>query len=132
MICAGGGGVPVTVGADGAITGIEAVIDKDLVSTQLAIELGADALLLLTDVDAAFVDWGSPSARAIRGAGPDPLRRLEFASGSMGPKIEAACRFVESGGKFAAIGALHDAEAVLRGDSGTRIDAQTTALTYWS
>jgi carbamate kinase len=122
VICAGGGGVPVAVDASGVVSGIEAVIDKDLVSTQLAIELAADALLLLTDVEAAFVDWGTPSARPIRRAGPNPLRRLEFASGTMGPKVEAACRFVEEGGRFAAIGALSDAEAVLRGDA--QLDAR--------
>lgn len=132
VICGGGGGVPVAIDERGALSGTEAVVDKDFVSARLALEVEADALLLLTDVDAAFVGWGAPEARAIRRGGPGSLRSLEFERGSMGPKIDAACRFIEEGGRFAAIGALENAGAVMRGDAGTRIDGEARRLTFWS
>jgi carbamate kinase len=96
---------------------------KDLAAALLATALGAEALLLLTDVDAVYAGWGTPAARAIRRAAPGQLRRMTFAPGSMAPKVEAACRFVAAGGGFAAIGALADVEAVLGGAAGTRIVA---------
>jgi carbamate kinase len=120
VVAAGGGGVPVVRTSDGTVTGVEAVIDKDLAAALLARELRADALLLLTDVDAVYDDWGTPQARPIRRAAPAELRRRAFASGSMAPKVEAACRFAEAGG-LAAIGRLEDAAAVLAGDAGTRV-----------
>ncbi len=119
VICVGGGGVPVVVDADRLLRGVEAVIDKDLAAALLARELGADALLLLTDVEAVEADHGGPAARPIRAATPEELRSLELPSGSMGPKAEAACRFVEASGGTAAIAALADAAAALRGDAGT-------------
>jgi len=121
VICAGGGGIPVVQRADGSLIGVEAVIDKDFASALLARELGVDALLMLTDVDAVYRDWGTPAARAIRRAAPQALRRLEFAPGSMGPKVQAACEFVEQTGAKAAIGRLDEAEAILRGEAGTVI-----------
>ena len=121
VICAGGGGIPVVQRADGSLIGVEAVIDKDFASALLARELGVDALLMLTDVDAVYRDWGTPAARAIRRAAPHALRRLDFAAGSMGPKVEAACEFVEQTGAKAAIGRLDEAEAILRGEAGTVI-----------
>jgi carbamate kinase len=118
VICAGGGGIPVAPLPGGALRGVEAVIDKDLTSALLATELGADALLLLTDVDAVYQDW--PDARrAIRHTTPAALRALGLAPGSMGPKAEAACRFVERTRGRAAIGALSDAARVLAGEAGT-------------
>ena len=102
VICAGGGGIPVVQRADGSLIGVEAVIDKDFASALLARELGVDALLMLTDVDAVYRDWGTPAARAIRRAAPQALRRLEFAAGSMAPKVQAACEFVEQTGAKAA------------------------------
>ncbi len=119
VVCGGGGGIPVAFGANDGWCGLEAVIDKDLASALLARELGADALLLLTNVNAAYQDWGTPLATAINTASPTTLRGLEFPRGSMGPKVEAACRFVESGGRLAAIGRMEDAPALLEGRCGT-------------
>jgi len=121
VICAGGGGIPVAADAVGRLHGIEAVIDKDLAAALLARELKADMLLLLTDVDAVYLDWGGPKARALRGTyTPDELRQHAFAPGSMAPKVEAACRFAESGGT-AIIGHLEQAADLLHGTTGTRI-----------
>jgi len=121
VICAGGGGIPVVRREDGSLIGVEAVIDKDLASGLLARELKADALLLLTDVDAVYRDWGTPHARAIRRITPQALRELGFAPGSMGPKVRAACEFVEQTGGMAGIGQLSDALAILDGKAGTVI-----------
>ncbi|GMR13899.1 MAG: carbamate kinase [Gemmatimonadota bacterium] len=119
VICGGGGGIPVVSDKHGTISGVEAVIDKDRTAELLARSLGADALLLLTDVAAVQARWGSPDAESIRMASPSRLRGMDFAAGSMGPKVDAACRFVESGLGFAGIGAIEDAAAILLGDSGT-------------
>lgn len=121
VICAGGGGIPVAVGPAGEVRGVEAVIDKDLAAALLAVELEADALLLLTDVPAVMRDWGTDEAAPIARVTPATLRRMRFAPGSMAPKVEAACRFVEATGALAAIGALESADALLRGDAGTLI-----------
>lgn len=120
-ICAGGGGVPVARRGDGGLEGVEAVIDKDLTSARLAIDLNADALVLLTDVDAVYDGWGTPGARAIRDATPEAIRAHALPAGSMGPKAEAAAWFAERTGHAAFIGSLDDADAILRGASGTRI-----------
>ncbi len=120
VICAGGGGVPVVVNDHGAWSGLEAVIDKDLAAALLARGLGADALLLLTDVEGIYEDWGTPDARLLRRASVDQLRKTAFASGSMAPKVIAACRFVAAGGR-AGIGRLEDASAILDGRAGTLI-----------
>jgi carbamate kinase len=119
VVCAGGGGVPVVVDEAGGVRGVEAVIDKDLAAALLGRLLRFDFLLMLTDVAAVEHDWGTPSARPIRHASATELRAFDFPAGSMAPKVEAACRFVESTGGTAAIGALSDAAAVLRGDVGT-------------
>jgi carbamate kinase len=119
VTCAGGGGIPVVHAGDGGYRGVEAVIDKDLSAAFLASELCADALLLLTDVDAVYQDWGTPAARPVGITSVPALRSLEGAEGSMGPKIDAACRFIERGGSLSAIGALEDAPALLRGVAGT-------------
>ena len=121
VVCAGGGGVPVVADAGGSLHGVEAVIDKDLSAALLAERLGASLLVMLTDVAAVERDWGTPAAQPIRTIGPAGLRALRFAAGSMGPKVDAACRFVEATGGTAAIGSLAEAEAVVRGESGTRI-----------
>jgi carbamate kinase len=118
VVCAGGGGIPVVETADG-LRGVEAVIDKDLSAALLATELAADALLLLTDVDGVYADFGTPDATRIERATPPELRAMALPEGSMGPKVEAACRFVEGGGKLGAIGSLHDAHRLLHGDAGT-------------
>jgi carbamate kinase len=119
VVCAGGGGIPVVTSPTGAVHGLEAVIDKDLAAALLAHQLGADALLLLTDVDAVYLDWGSPRALAVHETRPKELRKHAFSTDSMKPKVEAACRFVEAGGKIAGIGRLEDAAAILEGVRGT-------------
>lgn len=121
VVCAGGGGVPVVVLPSGGIRGVEAVIDKDLATALLARELRADALLLLTDVRAVYRDWHGDRRQPIGETTPAELRALDLEAGSMMPKAEAACRFVEGGGSVAGIGALDDAVAVLAGTSGTRV-----------
>jgi carbamate kinase len=123
VVCAGGGGIPVARTAAGAWLGVEAVVDKDLSTALLASALGADVLLLLTGVDAVYADWPEPARRPISRTGAAHLRALSFEPGSMGPKVEAACRFVEAGGTRAAIGALGDAERLLAGEAGTQITA---------
>lgn len=121
VVCVGGGGIPVTLDDHGRLRGAEAVIDKDLAAALLARELEADALLLLTDVPAVEVSWGAPGARPLGEVTSAELRGLDFEPGSMGPKVEAACRFVEATGAMAGIGALGDAAAILRGERGTRV-----------
>jgi carbamate kinase len=133
VICAGGGGIPVMytdepVVAGRRLTGVEAVIDKDLASAVLASELAADALLIVTDVDAVYSDWGTPDQRAIRRASPQALSDSEFAAGSMGPKVRAACMFVEQTGGMAVIGSIDDTPALLRGEAGTVVATDAAGL----
>ncbi len=119
VVCAGGGGVPVGRDESGELRGVEAVVDKDLTSAVLAEALDADALLVLTDVKHVMHDYGGPDEMPIRRHTPAGLRKLSFAAGSMGPKVDAVCRFVELTGGLAAIGALEDAAAILSGEEGT-------------
>jgi len=119
VICAGGGGVPVVRDGGGSLRGVEAVVDKDRTSAVLAASVKADLLLLLTDVPGVIEDYGTPEARTIGPSSPEELRKLVLPAGSMGPKVEAVCDFVERTGQMAAIGALGDAQAILRGDAGT-------------
>ena len=121
MICSGGGGIPVVRGDDGTLHGAEAVVDKDLAAALLARELDADALLLLTDVDGVEVGFGTPQATPIRHTTAAELRAGSFPAGSMGPKVDAACRFVEATGRRAMIGRLQDAVELLEGTRGTII-----------
>lgn len=121
VVCTGGGGIPVTRDPEAGLRGVEAVVDKDLASALLAEAISADRLLLLTDVDAVDLSFGAPPPRPLRAATPAELRRHPFAPGSMGPKVEAACRFVERTGGEAAIGSLDEADAVLAGEAGTRV-----------
>lgn len=121
VVCAGGGGVPVTADDTGALHGVEAVVDKDLTAALLARAVHADALLLLTDVSAVIDGFGSAGASPVTRATPTELRALRLPAGSMGPKVEAACRFAEATGRLAAIGRLDDAEALLRGTAGTTV-----------
>jgi carbamate kinase len=124
VICAGGGGIPVmytrqTAAAGRRLVGVEAVIDKDLASALLAEDVHADVLAIVTDVDAVYADWGTPDQRAIRRATPEALAGSEFADGSMGPKVRAACAFVEETGGLAVIGSITDTPALVRGEAGT-------------
>jgi carbamate kinase len=119
VICAGGGGAPVLQDGDGRLRGAEAVVDKDLSTALLARDLGADALVILTDVAHVETGYGTDAARPIGRTTPAALRALKFPAGSMGPKVEAACRFVEATGKPAMIGRLDDAADLVRGTRGT-------------
>ncbi|GAB3260286.1 carbamate kinase [Nocardioides dilutus] len=119
VVCAGGGGVPVIRDEAGQLTGVEAVVDKDLTSAVLAEALDADVLLVLTDVPSVMEDFGTPDQRPVLRATPASLRALRPPAGSMGPKVDAVCRFVEMTGGTAAIGSLDDAAAILRGEAGT-------------
>jgi carbamate kinase len=122
VICAGGGGIPVTRANDGRLAGAEAVIDKDLAAALLARDLRADALMILTDVAHVEVGFGTAAAQPIGHTTPAALRAQSFPDGSMGPKVEAACRFVEATEKPAMIGRLADAAELLRGTCGTVVE----------
>jgi carbamate kinase len=111
--------VPVVRAGSGRLRGVEAVVDKDRTAALLAQGLGADALLLLTDVKAVEDGFGTPHAQQIHWASPGELRTRSFPAGSMQPKIEAVCRFVEATGKMAAIGQLADAQALVCRTAGT-------------
>ena len=122
VICSGGGGIPTAYDDQRKLHGVEAVIDKDRASALLAEEVGADCLILATDVDAVYHGWGTPAERPIVHASPGDLRRADFPIGSMGPKVEAACTFVENTGRRATIGALADIAKMLAGEAGTLIE----------
>lgn len=125
IICTGGGGIPVTW--DGkCLTGIEAVIDKDMSAAYLAKQIKADALLILTDADAVYLDWGKPTQHPLRVTSPDELAGVKFDAGSMGPKVEASCEFVKATGGMVGIGSLEDGLAILKGEAGTNIIATRT------
>ncbi len=121
VICAGGGGIPTVYKQGGRLEGVEAVIDKDLCSALLAEQLEADLLVIATDVDGVYLDWGTPQQRRINEAHPDQLELLGFAAGSMGPKVQAACEFARNTGKAAVIGSLADIEAIVQGRAGSRV-----------
>ena len=123
VVCNGGGGIPSVRQADNTLQGIEAVIDKDLSSAFLAQELGADALLLLTDVEAVYQDFGTPQAKALATLQVSDGETMNVPAGSMRPKIRAACSFAACGG-FSAIGRLSDALALLSGQAGTHVVAE--------
>jgi carbamate kinase len=126
VICAGGGGVPTMYLPDGerTLAGVEAVIDKDLAGQLLAREVGADLFVMATDVDGVYTGWGTPTQRRLGRVTPGELRELPFAAGSMGPKVEAAIRFVEATGNRAAIGGLNQIGAIVDGDAGTQVVAR--------
>jgi carbamate kinase len=133
VICAGGGGIPTKYTDEPAVPGrrlegVEAVIDKDLASALLAVEVGADILAILTDVDAAYLDWGTPEQRAIRRASPEALREAGFAEGSMGPKVRAACQFAEATGRMAVIGSIDDTAALVQGEAGTVVTLEAEGI----
>ena len=125
VVAAGGGGVPVETGEDGRLFGVEAVIDKDLTASLLARRLEADALVILTEAPGAIVNYARPGQRLLERVTPPILRGFQaaghFAQGSMGPKVEAAVRFVESGGKRAVIASLEDAVEAIAGEKGTQV-----------
>jgi carbamate kinase len=123
VICAGGGGIPTmyTPDADRMLVGVEAVIDKDLASELLAREVQADLFVMATDVDGVYADWGEPEQRRLEKVTAEQLHGAEFAAGSMGPKVEAAVRFVDNSGKRSAIGSLEQIEQIVGGAAGTQV-----------
>ncbi|MFC0279954.1 carbamate kinase [Falsigemmobacter intermedius] len=121
VICAGGGGVPVIRQPDGSLTGVEAVIDKDHASRLLAQGIGANALLMLTDVDGVQQDFGAPSALRIPKLTATAAKAMALPAGSMAPKVAAGLEFVHGGGLIAGIGRMEDAAAILEGAAGTLI-----------
>jgi carbamate kinase len=123
VICAGGGGIPTMYRPDGTrtLTGVEAVIDKDLASELLARQLEADLLVIATDVKGVFLDWGKPEQRMLTRLTPAEIDKMAFPAGSMGPKVQAARQFVEKTGKRAAIGSLEDIEGIVAGTAGTNV-----------
>jgi carbamate kinase len=129
VVAAGGGGIPVVRDAGGALRGVEAVIDKDLAAALLGRRVAARRLVIATDVDAAVVGWGTGGARPLGAVSVARLRRYaaegHFASGSMGPKVEAACRFVEGGGERAVIASLDRIADAVTGCAGTVVTAAT-------
>ncbi len=141
VICTGGGGIPTMYLADErldfeddhnprTLVGVEAVIDKDRSSAVLARDLRADALVIATDAPAVYLDYGTSTQREVATASPDAISAYDFAEGSMGPKVEAACEFARSApGRFAAIGALADIRGILAGTHGTRISTDVEGLT---
>lgn len=131
VICAGGGGIPTAYRSAGQLSGVEAVIDKDSASCLLARDLDADVLIMATDVPAAYVGFGTSGQRAIATAHPDALlaqHRNDFPTGSMLPKVEAACDFARATDKPAVIGALSDIEPMLAGAAGTRVSTTVTGV----
>jgi carbamate kinase len=130
VICAGGGGIPTRYDANCKLSGVEAVIDKDLCASLLARELHSDLLVIATDVDGVYIDWGKPTQRLIEAAYPDELARLGFAAGSMGPKVQAAIEFARQTGHDAVIGSLTDIVAITEGRLGTRVSTKVDGIRY--
>ena len=128
VVCGGGGGIPTWVDDKGKQHGAEAVIDKDLATALLATLIDADLFVIATDVDGAYLDWGKPEQKRIALAAPDAALAFGFASGSMGPKIEAAANFAKATGKYAVIGALADIEQIVAGKAGTRISGKAEGV----
>lgn len=130
VICSGGGGIPVTRKED-KLVGVEAVIDKDLSAAFLAKQIQADALLILTDADAVYLNWGTDEQEALRFTNPEQLSELEFDAGSMGPKIAAACEFVNATKGQVGIGCLTDGANILKGECGTLITDKSQDLSIY-
>ena len=120
VICAGGGGIPTIYNSEGDLEGVEVVIDKDRASSLLAFELEADLLIMATDADGVYLNWGTDDAEKIVRTTPDDIQKHQFESGSMSPKVEAACDFVRRTGQRAVIGALADLPAMVAGTAGTQ------------
>ena len=129
VICAGGGGIPTMLpsAGPGELVGVEAVIDKDLAGELLAEDVHADLLLMATDVDGVYLDWGTPQQRRLDRVTPGELAGHKFAAGSMGPKVEAAARFAAKTGGRAAIGSLADIAGIVAGTAGTSVVTQAGA-----
>ena len=121
VVCAGGGGIPTMYDEDRNLQGVEAVIDKDLASSLLAQELNADLLVIATDVDGVYLNWGKPDQQKLGAVTPEEFEGLNLPKGSMGPKVDAACGFARATGNEAVIGSLSDIDDIVRGTAGTRV-----------
>ena len=121
VVCAGGGGIPTMFDADGKLQGVEAVIDKDLAAALLAEQLGADLLVIATDVDGVYTGWGTAEQAKLGSVTAEQIENLELPAGSMGPKVAAACGFARSTGNEAVIGSLADIDRIVAGGAGTRV-----------
>lgn len=119
VICAGGGGIPTMYDRNGDLTGADVVVDKDRASALLARELGADVLVLATDVEGVFRNWGTPEQALIRRLTPAEAETMRLPPGSMGAKVEAAADFCARTGHTAVIGALDELDRLVNLDSGT-------------
>ena len=128
VVCSGGGGVPTARRPNGDYAGVEAVVDKDLASAVLARDLHADTLIIATDVDGVYLDWGTPDSRRVHRAHPDDLKLRDFAAGSMGPKVAAAVQFAQETGGRAVIGSLDDLDGLVAGTSGTEVSTSQAGL----
>lgn len=133
VICGGGGGVPCVKNAQGQLTGVEAVVDKDLATAVIANHLDADLFIIATDVNATCVNFQKEGERKIAKANPAALEALsaEFAAGSMGPKVQAVINFVKATGKDAAIGSLSDIEDIVAGKAGTRVSLSANEVVFY-
>ena len=130
VICAGGGGIPVAYDENRKLFGVEAVIDKDLASALLARGLDADMFAMLTDVPYVYADFGTEKQKAIKAVHPDTLEKLDFASGSMGPKVKGACWFVRETGNMIAKGRLSDLSKVIYCNTGTMISREEESIKF--
>jgi carbamate kinase len=130
VICAGGGGIPTAYDQDLKLYGVEAVIDKDLAAALLSRELDAEMFVMLTDVANVYTDFGSRHQRPVKAAHPDALEQLDFADGSMGPKIRGACQFVRESGHNSAIGQLADLVDIMKGAAGTLVSKEVDGIVY--
>ena len=131
VICAGGGGIPVAYDDQQKLFGVEAVIDKDLASGLLAKNIGAEMFVMLTDIPAVYVNYGTEQQKAIKAAHPDALEKIEFAKGSMGPKVKGACQFVRETGGQSAIGQLADLTKITNSQAGTTVTTEVDGIHYW-
>ncbi len=121
VVCAGGGGIPTMYDEDRNLQGVEAVIDKDLAASLLAQELDADLLVIATDVDGVYLNWGQPDQQKLGAVTPEEFEGLNLPKGSMGPKVDAACQFARATGNEAVIGSLGDIDEIVQGTAGTRV-----------
>ena len=130
VICAGGGGIPTAYDKNRKLYGVEAVIDKDLASGLLSKGLDAEMFVMLTDVANVYVNFGTEKQKPIRAAHPESLEAMNFAEGSMGPKVLGACRYVRETGYTSAIGQLSDLSAIMSGEAGTLISNDIDGIEY--
>ena len=130
VICAGGGGIPTAYDENRKLYGVEAVIDKDLASGLLARGLDADMFVMLTDVPNIYTGFGTQSQRPVRAAHPAALETLDFAAGSMRPKVLGACKFVRETGQRSAIGQLSDLSKIMKGKAGTLISNDIDGICF--